>query len=91
VAACAAGAAEYITGASGHDFERVALLTDSLEAEGIGAVVRNERLRAAFTFFGPHLPLEVPVAERHADDSRAVIARVDAGLGLADIVSRPRG
>ena len=67
--------------ASGHDFERVALLTDALAAQGIQSVVRNERLRAAVTFMGPHLPLEVFVTAKDADASRAVIARIDPGLG----------
>ena len=67
--------------ASGHTFERISILRDTLEDAGIATVIRNERLRSLFTFMAPHLPLELMVAEHQSPSAHSVIVRVDPQLG----------
>lgn len=45
-----------------------------LSSRGIAAFARTRHYRAAFQFFGPHLPIEVMVPAARADEARVALA-----------------
>lgn len=60
-----------------HELARVAevdAVLHRLSSKGIEAFARTRHYRAAFQFFGPHLPIEVLVPLARAEEARAVLA-----------------
>lgn len=59
-----------------HSPYAIAAARDALHAEGIFVHARGERMRRLLQFFGPYVPIDLMVPEKHAERAEAILREV---------------